>query len=54
MAVVDPTIRSNRSTSILHEKFPATELTVKVTCSAGIPWLASCGLYGSRVAAGCR
>jgi hypothetical protein len=34
----------------LHEKYPVTELTVKFTCSAGIPWLANCGLYGSRVA----
>jgi hypothetical protein len=23
-------------------------LTVKLTCSAGIPWLENCGLYGSR------
>jgi hypothetical protein len=49
-AVVVPTMRPERSTSILHEKFPVTELTVKFTCSAGIPWLANCGLYGSRVA----
>lgn len=50
MAVVEPTIRFDRRTSILHEKVPVTELTVKVTNSAGIPWLASCGLYGSSVA----
>jgi len=50
VAVVEPTIRPERSTSILHEKFPVTELTVKFTCSAGIPWLANCGLYGSRAA----
>jgi hypothetical protein len=49
-AVVVPTIRPERTTSILHEKYPVTELTVKFTCSAGIPWLANSGLYGSRVA----
>jgi hypothetical protein len=48
--VVVPTIRPERITSILHEKSPVTNPTVKFTCSAGIPWLANCGLYGSRVA----
>jgi hypothetical protein len=44
VAIVDPTIRPERSTSILHEKFPVTELTVKSTCSADIPWLENAGL----------
>jgi hypothetical protein len=47
---VFPTIGPERSTSMLHETSPETELTVKLTCSAGIPWLAYCGLYGSRAA----
>jgi len=43
-------MRPERTTSIVQEKLVAGALTLKFTCSAGIPWLASCGLYGSKVA----
>jgi hypothetical protein len=47
---VDPTVRPDRSTSIVQERGRSIERTMKLTCSAGIPALAICGLYGSRVA----
>ena len=49
-AVSPATLRPERRMSIVHEKLPETRLTVKSTCSAAIPWVASCGLYGSRAA----
>ena len=49
-ATVDPTVRPERTTSIVHERGRSLARTTKLTCSAGIPWFAICGLYGSRVA----